>query len=153
MFALPFGEQTFDAIWSEGAIYNIGFERGLNEWQKFLKKGGYIAVTDASWFTEERPAEIDLFWKDAYPEIDTISKNIVKMQKAGYVPVATFILPENCWTENFYDPQVAAQEVFLRKYKDNPAAEDLIAYLQQEASLYSKYREYYGYVFYIGKKL
>ena len=31
---LPFGEEELDLIWSEGAIYNIGFERGLNEWRK-----------------------------------------------------------------------------------------------------------------------
>jgi hypothetical protein len=29
------------------------------------------------------------------------------MQKAGYIPVASFILPENCWTEHYYQPQVA----------------------------------------------
>jgi len=34
---LPFQEEEFDLIWSEGAIYNIGFERGMNEWRKFLK--------------------------------------------------------------------------------------------------------------------
>ena len=41
---LPFREEEFDLLWSEGAIYNIGFERGLNEWRKFLKPGGYVAV-------------------------------------------------------------------------------------------------------------
>jgi len=28
---LPFCDEEFDLIWSEGAIYNIGFERGINE--------------------------------------------------------------------------------------------------------------------------
>ena len=28
---LPFQQEELDLIWSEGAIYNIGFERGLNE--------------------------------------------------------------------------------------------------------------------------
>jgi ubiquinone/menaquinone biosynthesis C-methylase UbiE len=69
---LPFGDEELELIWSEGAIYNIGFERGLNEWRKFLKSGGYIAVSEVSWFTQERPVEIDEFWIDAYPEIDTI---------------------------------------------------------------------------------
>ena len=31
---LPFREEELDLIWSEGAIYNIGFERGLKEWRK-----------------------------------------------------------------------------------------------------------------------
>jgi len=150
---LPFQEEDLDLIWSEGAIYNIGFERGLNEWRKFLKTGGYVAVSEASWFTNERPAEINDFWLDAYPEIDTIPNQVAIMQKSGYIPVATFILPENCWTEHFYAPQVAAQEAFLKKYVGNRIVEDLIASQRHEAQLYKKYGAYYGYVFYIGKKI
>ncbi len=150
---LPFQKEEFDLIWSEGAIYNIGFKRGLNEWRTFLKKGGYIAVSEASWFKAERPAEIDAFWKDAYPEMDTIPNKVAQMQEAGYIPVATFILPENCWTEHFYALQVAAQEIFLGKYAGNKAAEELIANERREAQLYDQYKEYYGYVFFIGKKI
>jgi ubiquinone/menaquinone biosynthesis C-methylase UbiE len=150
---LPFQEEEFDLIWSEGAIYNIGFERGLKEWRKFLKNGGYIAVTENTWLTEERPAEIQNFWQIAYPEIDTIPNKIAQMQKAGYAPVCTFILPENCWTEYFYAPQVLAQETFLKKYEGNKTAEEFIASERHEKALYDKYKTYYGYVFYIGKKI
>ena len=150
---LPFQNEELDLIWSEGAIYNIGFERGLNEWRKFLKTGGYIAVTEASWFTEERPAEINEFWMDAYPEIDTIPNKVNQMQKNGYIPVATFILPENCWIEHFYVPQAKVQETFLKKYAGNTTATELIASQRHEVQLYNKYKEYYGYVFYIGKKI
>ena len=59
MESLSFQKEEFDLIWSEGAIDNIGFEKGLNYWNGFLKKGGYIAVTCASWLTDERPAEIE----------------------------------------------------------------------------------------------
>jgi len=150
---LPFQPEQLDLIWSEGAIYNIGFERGLNEWRKFLKTGGYSAVSEASWFTEERPAEIEEFWRDAYPGIDTISNKVAQVQKAAYTPMATFVLPENCWTEHFYDPQVPAQKTFLKKHAGNKTAEELIANQRHEAELYSKYKEFYGYVFYIGKKI
>jgi len=150
---LPFQNEELDLIWSEGAIYNIGFARGLNEWNRFLKTGGYIAVSEASWFTNERPAEIDKFWQDAYPEIDTVSNKVAQMQNAGYIPKANFILPENCWTEHFYAPQVSAQKNFLKKYKGNKIAEEFIGNQRYEAELYYKYKEYYGYVFYIGKKI
>jgi ubiquinone/menaquinone biosynthesis C-methylase UbiE len=150
---LPFQDEELDLLWSEGAIYNIGFKRGINEWRKFLKTGGYIAVSEASWFTENRPAEINEFWMEAYPEIDTIPQKVAQLQKAGYIPVATFILPENCWTEHFYTPQVKAQEIFLRKYTGNKTAEELVAYQRIENQLYHKYKEFYGYVFYIGKKI
>ena len=150
---LPFQNEELDLIWSEGAIYNIGFARGISEWHKFLKAGGFIAVSEASWFTEERPAEIDSFWKDAYPEIDTISRKVTQIQKAGYIPIATFVLPENCWTEHFYAPQVFAQERFLKKYADEKAAVELVENERHEAELYYKYKEFYGYVFYVGRKI
>jgi len=149
---LPFGEEELDLIWSEGAIYNIGFERGLNEWRKFLKKGGYIAVTENTWFSEERPAEIQDFWEKAYPEIDTIPNKVAQMQKAGYLPVATYILPETIWTD-YYTWQASRRESFLKKYKGNEAVEEFIASMQYEAELYYKYKAYYGYMFYIGKKI
>ncbi|QQO09160.1 class I SAM-dependent methyltransferase [Breznakiella homolactica] len=150
---LQFGNGELDLIWSEGAIYNIGFERGLNEWKRFLKKGGYIAVSEVSWFTDERPEEIDVFWKDAYAEIDTIPAKTAQVQKAGYIPVATFVLPDNCWSEHFYPPQVPVQEAFLKKHAGNKTAEELIANQRHEEKLYAKYKDYYGYVFYIGRKI
>jgi len=153
MDSLPFLDKELDLIWSEGAIYNIGFERGLNEWRKFLKTGGYIAVSESSWFTDKRPAEINDFWMDAYSEIDTIPNQVAKIQKAGYIPVATFILPENCWTEHYHIPQITVQELFLNKYAGNKTAEEFIAFQRYEAELYCKYKEFYGYVFYIAKKI
>lgn len=153
MEELSFHREELDLIWSEGAIYNIGFERGINEWHKFIKQGGYLAVSEASWFTEERPTEIERFWQNAYPEIDTISNKVNQMQKAGYIPIATFVLPEECWIEHFYEPQVSAQEYFLRKHAGNKTAEKFIENQRYEAKLYEKYKEFYGYVFYIGKKI
>ncbi len=150
---LPIQNEELDLLWSEGAIYNIGFKRGLNEWHKFIKTGGHICVSEASWFTEERPDEINKFWQDAYPEIDTISNKVDQIQKAGYIPVAAFILPENCWIEHFYSLQIPVQKNFLKKYPGNKTGEELVAYQKHEAELYYKYKEFYGYVFYIGKKV
>lgn len=150
---LPFGKESLDLIWSEGAIYNIGFERGLNEWKQYLKKDGYIAVTEASWFTDERPGEINDFWMQAEPGIDTIPNKVAQMQRAGYVPVASFILPEACWIEHYFAPQAEVREKFLKKYAGNEAVERFVAFGRREAELYGKYKEFYGYVFYIGKKI
>lgn len=149
---LPFQEEELDLIWSEGAIYNIGFERGFNEWRKYLKTGGYIAVTDASWFTSTRPAEIHDYWMAHYPEIDTIPNKVAQIQKAGYIPVATFILPTICWTEHYFAPLIKVQERFLDKYAGNKTVENFISLQRHEAKMYEKYKEFYGYVFYIAKK-
>lgn len=149
---LPFQKEELDLIWSEGAIYNIGFERGLNEWRKYLKPGGYIAISESSWFTDERPEEINKFWMDAYTEIDTIPNQVAKIHKAGYLPVATFVFPETCWTENYFIPKVKAMKIFLEKYAGNKTAEELITSQSYEEELYHKYKEFYGYTFFIAKK-
>lgn len=150
---LLFKDKELDLIWSEGSIYNIGFERGLRDWRRYLKKGGFVVVSEASWFTEQRPKEIDVFWQKAYPEIDTISRKVAVMEKSGYIPVATFTLPENCWIDNFYKPQTAVRENFLKKYQGNKNIKEFITNEKHEADLYYKYKSYYGYVFYIGKKI
>ena len=52
MDALPFEKESFDVIWSEGAISNIGFEHGLREWHKYIKPGGYVAISEVVWLTD-----------------------------------------------------------------------------------------------------
>ena len=150
---LSFEKDSLDLIWSEGAIYNIGFERGLKEWRNYLKPGGYLAVSESVWFTDQRPAEIHDFWMSAYTEIDTVPNKVAQIQKAGYIPVATFILPENCWIEHYFAPQAKAEEIFRRKHAGSRIVEELITSNHHEAELYSKYKAYYGYAFFIAKKI
>lgn len=78
---LPFAEGSLDLVWSEGAIDNIGFEKGLTYWNAFLKKDGYVAVTCPSWFTDERPAEVEKLWSEAGSRLDAIADNIAAMQR------------------------------------------------------------------------
>ena len=148
---LPFQNEEFDLIWCEGAIYNIGFERGLTEWRKHLKKNGFIAISDASWITEERPAEIESYWTHHYPDITTVSNNVNKMQKSGYIPIAIITMPENCWT-NYFTPQIPVQEDLLKKYNGDKIVEEFVEGCRYEEKMYHQYKEFYGYVFYIGKK-
>lgn len=69
------------------------------------------------------------------------------------LPVATFILPENCWTEHYFASKVAAQEIFRKKYAGNKIAEEFSSLQMIEDELYGKYKEFYGYVFFIAKKV
>ncbi len=150
---LPFSEDELDLIWAEGSIYIMGFEKGLNEWKKFLKPGGFIAVSEISWITETRPAGLEKFWNEAYPEINTISHKIRQMEKAGYKSTAHFILPENAWLENFYDPMIPLLENFLKQQNYSEAAQQFIQSQKEEIDLYKQNKEYYSYVFYIGQKI
>src|SRR6056297_2658607 len=44
MKKMDFPPEEFDLIWSEGAIYNIGFRKGLKKIRPFVKDGGFVAV-------------------------------------------------------------------------------------------------------------
>lgn len=153
MEELPFGKEEFDLIWSEGAIDNIGFEKGLTHWNGFLKKNGYVVVSCPSWLTDERPAEIDKFWTDAGSGLDAVGHNIGTMQKAGYAFVAAFTMPETCWTDHYFIPREATLKALLEKYDGNETVKAFVAENRYEVELFSKYRQYYGYVFYIGRKI
>ena len=74
------------------------------------------------------------------------------MQKSGYSFVAAFTLPEKCWTDNYFNPRQVAEKSLLERYAGNKTVEAYIESSKYEVELYSKYKQYYGYVFYIGKK-
>ena len=44
MEQLAFAPESVDVIWAEGAIYNIGFSRGIREWRPLLKKDAYRKI-------------------------------------------------------------------------------------------------------------
>jgi len=69
------------------------------------------------------------------------------------MPVAAFILPATCWTDHYFTPMIKAQKLFLEKYAGNKTAEEFVALQRYDAEMYQKYKEFYGYVFYIAKKI
>ncbi len=152
MEQLPFEASSLDLIWCEGAIYNLGFERGLREWHPFLKTGGYIAISESSWFSDVRPQEIHDFWMNAYTEIDTIPNQISTVYRAGYLPVGFFTFPESCWIDEYFELKKHAEAGMLAKYADDKIVHDLIVSERFEETLYRKYKAYYGYSFFIAQK-
>ena len=123
---LPFGDEEYDVIWSEGAIYNIGFEKGVRDWKRFLKTGGMMVVSEINWLTTDRPPELQEYWQNEYPEIDTASSKIEIMENNGYSPFAYFVLPEHCWLDNYYRPMQDGFEAFLKRNGDSEKAKAIV---------------------------
>jgi cyclopropane fatty-acyl-phospholipid synthase-like methyltransferase len=149
---LPFMPGEFDVIWSEGAIYNMGFEKGIRNWKKFLKEGGYLALSEITWTTISRPQEIDDFWTSQYPEIDTAANKIKILESNGYSLVGYFILSEDSWIENYYKPLESQFGHFLKRNENSDLAKKVVRDYRSEIELYMKYKEYYSYGFFIAKK-
>lgn len=149
---LPFTEGEFDLIWSEGAIYNIGFENGLKKWKDYLKVGGYLAVSEITWITQTRPKEIEEFWKSEYPEINVASNKIKQLENNGYSLVGYFYLSQDSWIETYYKPMQARFENFLKRHNNSELARKVVEDNQAEIDLYQKFKDYYSYGFYIARK-
>ncbi|HMQ49329.1 MAG TPA: class I SAM-dependent methyltransferase [Saprospiraceae bacterium] len=149
---LPFIKGEFDLIWSEGAIYNMGFENGLKKWKDFLKVGGYLAVSEITWITPSRPKEIEAFWKAAYPEVDTASSKINQLENNGYTLVGYFYLSQDSWIETYYKPMQARFEHFLKRNNNSVLARKVVEDHQAEIDLYLKFKNYYSYGFYLARK-
>ena len=149
MFALPFSEQTFDVIWSEGAIYILGFTEGLRTWRRFLKPYGYVAVSELAWLRSHPPVEAATFWGIAYPGMRTYEENLGIIRGAGYRHIGHFVLPEESWWRNYYTPLEARIVTLRKKYQGNVQANQQLDEAQQEIDLYRQYANWYGYVFYV----
>jgi ubiquinone/menaquinone biosynthesis C-methylase UbiE len=150
---LPFEDEGFDVIWSEGAIYNIGFHQGVADWRRYLKPGGLLIASEISWITNTRPAELQHHWDAEYPEIDLASAKMKILEDNGYSPIGYFVLPEHCWLENYYHPMQATFDEFLRRHRNDEAAQAIVAAERDEIDLYQKYKAYYSYGVYIARKV
>ncbi len=153
MDALPFAEGEFDVIWSEGAVYNMGFEAGISAWSRFLKPGGKLIVSEITWLSAIRPMELQSHWETEYPEIDVASAKIGILERHGYSPEAYFVLPAHCWLDNYYRPMQRQFEAFLKRHSASDEAVAIVEAEQNEITLYEKYGDYYSYGVYVSRKL
>ena len=140
---------SFDLIWSEGAIYNMGFAAGLNRWRQLLKPRACMAVTEACWLTPAQPAEIVRFWEQQYPAIMPVSGNLAVAASCGYRIVDHFTLPTRAWNENFYHHMRSSMDAMRKRHPDDPEAASLHEALAEEIRMYETYHAHYGYVFFL----
>jgi SAM-dependent methyltransferase len=150
---LPFADAQFDVIWSEGAIYNIGFQEGIAAWRRFLKPGGLLVVSEITWLTDERPEELERHWESEYPEVDLASAKIRALETNGYSPLGYFVLPRHCWLEQYYRPMQARFDDFLQRNGDSEEARAIVAAEQREIELYERNSDHVSYGMYIARKL
>lgn len=152
MDSLSFEPESLDLIWSEGAVYNLGFGRGIRRWREFLRPGGVIAVSEITWLHPDPPEEIRRYWDAEYPEIATAAAKISLLEDSGYDLLGYLTLSASSWLDNYYDPTEARIPGFLDRHSGSPEAREIAEMERREADLYRRYRNWFSYGFYIAGK-
>ena len=148
MKQMSFPPASFDVIWSEGAIYNLGFEVGLRKVMDFVRPGGCVAVSEAVWLKSDPPAPVVEFWEE-YPEIDTVDNKLDVIDRLGYQSEGCFHLPESTWTEQYYDPMTDLIASKSKEWAGIPEALEVMDEARHEMEVFRRYSDYFGYAFFI----
>jgi SAM-dependent methyltransferase len=152
MFAMDFARGELDLIWSEGAIYIMGFAAGLSICRRFLRPGGWMVVSELSWLVPEPPTEAREFWARNYPAMRARPENERIVMEAGYEAPATFVLPAADWWENYYGPGERRLLEVRERYADDRETVAALDEIRREYDLFRAHSDAYGYVFYIMRK-
>lgn len=152
MLDMNFKNNMFDIIWSEGALYFMGFQNGLKRCNQILKNKGYLVVTEAVLLLPNLPKELKQFWDEGYPDIKNIKSNITLIRNEGFELISHFTLPKSSWIDSFYSPMEKRIKELEKKYYNNKIALQTFEECKKEINMYTKYSDYYGYEFFIMQK-
>ncbi len=152
MLDMNFKNNMFDIIWSEGALYFMGFQNGLKRCNQILKNNGYLVVTEAVLLLPNLPKELKQFWDEGYPDIKNIKSNITLIRNEGFKIISHFTLPKSSWIDSFYSPMEKRIKELEKKYYNNKIALQTFEECKKEINMYTKYSDYYGYEFFIMQK-
>lgn len=131
MHDMKFAADSFDIVWSEGSIFVIGFERGLAQWRRFVRPGGFLVV-------HARKIEID--------------RRVSMISELNYRLVGKFLVPEDAWVNQYYGPLEKRVDALRQKYSDHAGVLALLKTVQREIEEFKQNPEYHGSMFYICQK-
>ncbi len=150
MLEAGFGAGSLDLIWSEGAVFTVGFDAALETFRTLLKPGGFAVVSECCWFQEARPPEPAAFWAANYPAMRGVGDNILAAERLGYRFHHAEILPSRVWEEGFYAPMEAHMDTLSPDA--DPALWEIALECRAEIALFRRWHTVYGYVFYVLRK-
>jgi ubiquinone/menaquinone biosynthesis C-methylase UbiE len=90
---MDFQKESFDIIWSEGAVFVIGFEKSIKDWRELLRPNGYMVLHD---------------------DIKNKSKKLGLIGKNGYQLIAEYDLTFEIWWKEYY----SKLEKLVESYED-----------------------------------
>lgn len=142
---------SFDLIWSEGALYNLGLRKALDICHGLLRPGGYIAFTEPIWLKENPPPVVRALFEKDYPSMGRADDVLAIIREAGFVLTGHFTLPDEAWWDDFYTPMEARIAEWRVRYAGDREALAILDQLAQEPAMHRQYSDQYAYAFFIAR--
>ncbi|NLZ14169.1 MAG: class I SAM-dependent methyltransferase [Thermotogaceae bacterium] len=144
--------ESFDLIWSEGALYSIGLSTALRVCYELLKAGGYLAFTDAIWRKENPPPAMKASFDFDYPSMGGLQDDLKAIRDTGFELVGHFSLPDEAWWDDFYTPMEARIAELRAKYTGDLEASTILDQLAEEPKTHRLYSDFYAYEFFVARR-
>lgn len=148
----PFAPATFDLVWSEGALYQMGIEPGLQLAAQLLRGDGIVAFTELCWFAPEPPADAQRFWAAEYPGMRDVVTLRAVAEQVGYEVLEAFRLPRADWEKEYYGPlrrRVAELAPLAQKREELRL---VLTATEQEIRMFDRHGDSFGYLFLVLRK-
>lgn len=143
---------SFDLIWSEGALYNIGIGQALRLYRGALRPGGYIAFTEAVWRKDDPPPEVKASFDFDYPAMGRVPEVVAAIAGEGFSLIDHFTLTDEAWWVEFYSPMERRIEELRKRYRPDEEALGALDQLAQEPEMHRKYGDYYAYEYFVARR-
>lgn len=152
MLDMEFEKNEFDIIWSEGALYFMGFQNGLKTCRQLLKNDGFLAMTEIVYLVDNPPDRLVQYFEKEYPDITPVQDKIDLIENERFRLISNFTFPESSWLDGFYLPMEEELARLNMKYQDNEIAMGIFKEVKSEINLYKQFSDFYGYEFFIMQK-
>lgn len=141
--------ESFDLIWSEGALYSIGLPEALQVCHRLLRPGGYLVFTDAIWRKGNPPQAVKDAFEQDYPTMGWLDDDLAAIQDSGFDLVGHFTLPDEAWWDDFYTPMEARIAELRQLYANDSESLAILDQLAEEPEMHRRYSDYYAYEFFV----
>ena len=152
MHSLDESDGPFDLIWSEGALFIMGFRDSLAACYRLLSPGGALAASELAWLRPDPPAACREFFDAVYPAMTDIETNLAMIRDCGFEVIGHFALPESAWWEPYLHPLAERLRAMRDRYAVDTEKLSVIEQIRIQVDIYRQYSAYYGNVFYVMRR-
>ena len=128
---MKFPKESFDIIWGEGIGGFISFEKSLKEWYRFIKPKGVLVLHEDS---------------------KKLSKHLKIGIDHNYEILGHFMLPDDAWWKEYYEPLEKQIKDLVSKYEKEPNKIKTLNKYQDEVNSFKKNPQTSGFIILQKKK-